>query len=267
MASHDLSCYFRMAVAQARSQMQYRFDFFTQVISAVLSYGGQFVALWWLAERFQHIDGWRIEELLVLYAMMILAWGVCVGTFVHLESFEDFVRDGTFDRALLRPINPLIHVLGSRSPISGLGQFLFAISVFVFAIMRAGVTLTPAKLVYLVLTALGGGMIFGAAMIMVAAIAFWTTRSYDLFWNIVFPARQLVQYPVSIYSRWLQAILMVVVPFAFINYFPAHVILDRVQSLDFPLLAWATPPVGLLALTVAYQFWRWGTRFYTGTGS
>lgn len=267
MLRHNLSCYYRMAMAQARSQMQYRFDFIAQIISAVIAYGGQFVSLWWLTARFQSIDGWRLEELILLYALMVLAWGVCVSAFVHLESFEDFVRDGSFDRSLLRPMNPLLHVLGSRSPIAGLGQFVFAVAAFTFAIIKSGVPLTPLKLIYLVLAGIGGGLIFGAALVWVAAIAFWTTRSYAIFWNLVFPARQLVQYPISVYNRWIQLVLTIAVPFAFINYFPVHVILGKTQQLRFPILAWLTPVVGVAAISVAYQFWRWGTRFYTGTGS
>jgi len=158
-------------------------------------------------------------------------------------------------------------VLGSQSPIAGMGQFVFSILAFIFAVRSAGITLTPAKLVYLLLTAVGGGFILGGAIIVVATIGFWTTRTYTFYWSLIFPARQLINYPVSIYHRALQVVLATAVPFAFVNYFPAHVLLDRTHELTFPILAWATPLVGVLALLGAYGFWTWGTRFYTGTGS
>ncbi|HEY3369088.1 MAG TPA: ABC-2 family transporter protein [Symbiobacteriaceae bacterium] len=267
MLRHNFSCYLRMIRAQARSQMQYRLNFAANLVSMVLTYGGQFVSLYWITQRFQAIDGWRLEEIVLLYALAILAWGVCVSFFFSLHGFEDQVRNGTFDRALLRPMNPLLHVLGSQSPISGLGQFVFSILAFVFAFRAAGVSLTPLKLIYLVLTAMGGGMILGGAMVIVAAAAFWTTRTYAFYWSIIYPSRQLVNYPVSIYNRALQIVLTVGVPFAFINYYPAHVLLDRTNRLAYPVLAWSTPLVGLLAITGAYMFWNWGTRYYTGTGS
>lgn len=267
MLGHSFDCYWRMARAQARSQMQYRFNFIAMIFAMLLTYSGQFVSLWFLTSRFRNIDGWPLAELVLLYALAIVAWGVCIGVFNNLQGFEDQIRSGTFDRALLRPMNPLLHVLGSQSPIAGIGQLLFAILAFIFAFTTSGVGFTPVKGVCLLLTALGGGMILGAAMVAVAAIAFWTTRTYVFYWGLVFPARQLINYPVSIYSRWLQLLLTAVVPFAFVNYYPAHVLLDRTDRLSAPLAAWATPLVGALALTGAYRLWSWGTRFYTGTGS
>ncbi len=267
MLREDFANYWRMAAAQARSQMQYRVNFFAMIISTVLTYGGQFISLFWLMERFEEVQGWRLEEILLLYALAILAWGVCVSFFFSLHAFEEQIRMGLFDRALLRPMNPLLHVLGSQSPIQGVGQFVFSIATFIFAYRATGLALGPAKLIYLVLTAIGGGMILGAALIVVAALAFWTTRTHTFYWSLVFPTRQLINYPVSIYHRALQLVLTVAVPFAFINYYPAHVLLERTEQLTFPLLGWATPVVGVLSLAAAYGFWTLGTRFYASTGS
>lgn len=264
---HNLSCYYRMALAQARVQMQYRANFVAHILSMVLTYGGQFVSLYWLTQRFNTIGGWRLEEIVLLYALAILAWGFAVSFFWSLVGFEDQVRMGTYDRALLRPINPLLTVLGSQSPIRGMGQFVFSIAAFLFAVRMTGLRLTAVKLGYLLLTAVGGGLILGAALIATAALAFWTTRTYTFYWSLVFPARQLINYPISIYHRALQVVLTVLVPFAFINFFPAHVLLDRVAELPMPALAWATPAVGVAAISAAYAFWNLGTRNYTSTGS
>ncbi len=267
MIAHNISSWWRMIGAQARSQMQYRVNFYAMVVSMVLTYGGQFISLFWLTERFKNIAGWQMEELVLLYALAILAWGVCVSFFFSLHGFEDQIRNGTFDRALLRPMNPLFHVLGSQSPIGGMGQFVFSILAFLWAMRATGVGITFGRLVYLVLTAVGGGFILGAAIVVVAALAFWTTRTYTFYWSLVFPARQLINYPVSIYHRALQLVLTVAVPFAFINYFPAHVLLGKTELLAYPILAWATPVVGVLTLLAAYRFWSWGTKYYSGTGS
>ncbi len=267
MIRHNWSSYLRMIMAQARSQMQYRFNFVASIISMVLTYGGQFVSLYWLTQRFQSIDGWMLEEIVLLYALAILAWGVAVSFFFSLHAFEDQIRQGTFDRALLRPINPLITVLGSQSPIAGMGQFVFSIAAFLFAVKAANIHLTATKLFYLIFTAIGGGFILGGAIIAVATLAFWTTRTYTFYWSLVFPARQLINYPVSIYHKALQIALTTVVPFAFINYYPAHVLLEKTDRLSFPLLAWATPVIGVVVLVASYGFWSLGTRFYSSTGS
>jgi ABC-2 type transport system permease protein len=267
MLQHNFTSYWRMAMAMARSQMQYRLNFISMLVATILTYGGQFLSIYWLTLRFRELNGWKLEELVLLYALAILAWGFAVSFFDSLQAFEDQIRNGTFDRALLRPMNPLLHVLGSQSPVNGLGQFVFSIAAFGLAFRATGLAFTPVKLLYVVLTAIGGGMIFGGALIIVAAAAFWTTRTYTFYWGVLIPARQLIHYPVSIYPRAVQAVLTVAVPFAFINYFPAHVLLDRTGELNYPVLGWATPLVGVATISAAYAIWRFGTRFYTGTGS
>ena len=264
---HNLSCFWRMAMAKARSQMQYRVNFIAHLITMVMTYGGQFAALWWLTQRFTTVGGWRFAEIVLLYALAILAWGFALTLFWSLVGFEDHVRMGNFDRALLRPINPLLTVLSNQSPIAGMGQFVFSIAAFLFAVQVAGIRLTAVKLGYLLLTALGGALILGAALLCVATLAFWTTRTYTFYWSLVYPARQLINYPVSIYHRAIQFVLTVLLPFAFINYFPAHVLLDRVRELPMPFLAWATPVMGVVSITAAYGFWKFGTRRYTSTGN
>ena len=60
-----------------------------------------------------------------------------------------------------------------------------------------------------------------------------------------------------------------VLPFAFMNYFPATFLLSKQDTglgLN-PLVGLLTPAVGLAWSLVAYAFWRTGLRHYQGTGS
>lgn len=264
---HALRCYLLLVGAQARAQMQYRFNFFAQVFSMIATYMGQFIALSWLTDRFGSISGWKLEEVILFYALAILAWGFTVSLFFHLVSFEDQIREGLFDRALVRPLNPFVQLLAGQSPIAGTGQLVFSIAAFLWATGRAGVVWTPLKLLYLLGVAVGSALILGAALVTVSALGFFTRRTYTFYWSLVFPARQLVHYPLNIYSQVVQWLLTVGLPFAFINYYPAHVLLDRAADLPWPLLAYLTPLVGVVAFAAAYGLWCLGLRSYVGAGS
>ncbi len=247
--------------------MQYRFNFIVQIISMVITYGGQFLILRWLTLRFPRVAGWDLQGMILLYALAIAAWGVAVSLFFHFHRFEEEVRQGTFDRVLVRPVHPFVTALAGSSPVGGAGQLVFAAGAITWAVGVSGLTVTPLKLLYLVATGLGGGLIFGGALVMCGALAFFTRRSITFYWTLVFPARQLVHYPINIYHQTLQAILTVGVPFAFVNYYPAHALLDQAGRLPLPVLAWATPLVGVLFFYLAYLFWITGLRRYSGAGS
>lgn len=256
-----------LTLALARGRMQYRLNFLAEVLGMLMAYTGQFVALRWLTLRFPAVAGWDFQGIILLYALAILAWGVAVSLFFHFHTFEDQVAQGTFDRVLVRPVHPFVAALAGSSPIAGTGQLLFAVAAIAWAAHAAGLRWTPAKLLYLAGAGLGGGLIFGGALVWCGGMAFYTRRSITFYWTLIFPGRQLIHYPANIYHPALQAFLTAVVPFAFVNFFPAHALLDRAARLPWPLLAWATPLVGAAFFYLCYRFWMSGLRRYAGAGS
>jgi ABC-2 type transport system permease protein len=79
---------------------------------------------------------------------------------------------------------------------------------------------------------------------------------------------EAAQFPLTIYRPWFRAIFTFVIPLAAINYFPAHAILNLRDVLgSTPLIQWLSPLTGVLFLVVCLQFWRFGVKHYTSTGS
>lgn len=211
--------------------------------------------------------GWDIQGLILLYALAILAWGVAASLFFHFHAFEEEVRQGAFDRALVRPVHPFVTALAGSPPIAGTGQLLFAVAAITWAAITSGAHWRPVKLLYLAATALGGGLIFGGALVVCGAMAFYTRRSITFYWTLLYPGRQLVNYPINIYHTALQTFLTMAVPFAFVNFYPAHAILGRFGDLPLPLLSWLTPLVEIGFFYISYLFWYSGLKRYSGAGS
>ena len=70
-------------------------------------------------------------------------------------------------------------------------------------------------------------------------------------------------------SSFLSTGVAFVLPFAFMNYFPATFLLHKTEDglhLN-PAVGLLTPVVGLACATLAYGFWRIGIDRYQGTGS
>ena len=77
------------------------------------------------------------------------------------------------------------------------------------------------------------------------------------------------RYPISIYQRGVRVVLAFMLPFAFMNYFPATFLLHKTEDglhLN-PAVGLLTPVVGVVCLALAYTFWRFGLNRYQGTGS
>lgn len=255
-----------LASAVVRGQMQYRFGMITRAVGLVLVYAGTLVNLYFMADRFGDIHGWNFGGLIFLFGLAVLSWGVVLITFFHFRNLDEYIISGQFDMFLTRPIPPFVHFMAASFPVFSVAQLSFSIALFLWATTLVEIDWTPLKWLYLLATVIGGAMIQGAACIVTGAVAFWTGRSRSIYQAVVRPAREMAFYPIDIYPLAIQAVFIWIFPLAFVNYYPAHVFLDRTGN--FP--AWVpflTPLVGVLCLTLAYRVWMWGLRNYQGTGS
>src|SRR5665647_3924762 len=107
-----------------------------------------------------------------------------------IRDRDDRVRNGTFDRFLVRPLNPLIQVLTRRFSVNTLGDVLTAIGILTFASSIAHLSWTPAHILYAAAAVLGGALIEGALALGISSLSFRFVE--------VWPARYLVDnVPVS----------------------------------------------------------------------
>ena len=84
-----------------------------------------------------------------------------------------------------------------------------------------------------------------------------------LYWNM----RKFAGYPISIFGKVIQTLMIYVMPFAFVNYFPAQYLL-RKEDMAYPsVYMYLTPVVGVVMYMLAYIFWRYSIRFYKSSGN
>lgn len=62
--------------------------------------------------------------------------------------------------------------------------------------------------------------------------------------------------------------MIYIVPFAFVNYFPAQFLPRKEDMQQFPqVYLYLTPVVGLVMYLAAYLFWRFSIRYYKSSGN
>lgn len=79
--------------------------------------------------------------------------------------------------------------------------------------------------------------------------------------------RKFAGYPISIFNKVIQFFMVYVMPFAFVNYFPAAYLLGK-GDVNYPYwYMFITPAVGVAMYLLAYLFWRVSIRFYKSSGN
>lgn len=259
--------YLNMVSASIRAQMQYRYAFVMNIVGWMMSYTGTAVTMWVMLYRFQALNGWNFWELIFLFALAVLSWSVSILFFFHFRTLDTYIVNGTFDRFLVRPLHPFFHFMTIKFDIGAFGQLLF--SVIAVALALAHLQLHWHVLGWLTFfgALLGGALIQGGIVILISALAFWTTRSERFYWTVMFPAKNLINYPLSIYPRLVQWFLAFVLPFAFVNYFPALFLLGKADPAYPRFLGLLSPAVGVLFFWLCYRVWMLGIDRYKSTGS
>jgi ABC-2 type transport system permease protein len=259
--------YFRLVSAGIRAQLQYRFAFVMRIIGLITSYIGTAATMWVMLYQFDALGGWGYYEMLFLFALAVLSWGFSIIFFFHFKGLDTYIVNGTFDRLLVRPIHPFFHFMTMKFDIGAFGQFIFSIVVFLWVSMAIDIQWSVAKVLFLLATIIGGVLIQGGMLVIISALAFWTTKSEQFYWVAMFPARNLTNYPLVIYPKIVQMITAFIVPFGFVNYFPSTVILEK-ETPYFPdFIGYLSPLVGVVFFLLAYWFWMAGLNRYKSAGS
>src|SRR5262245_32519603 len=268
MKRDSLRLYLRYLDISLRSQMQYRASFAFQAFGHFLITGLEFVAIAAVFQRFGQINGWTLEQMGLFYGNISVAFAIAEAVPRGFDVFPNLIKNGEFDRILLRPRSEAFQILGQGFQLMRVGRFTQGLVVLIWAAQRLEVNWVTANIALLLFAILGGACLFSGLFVLQAALCFWTTESLEIVNCTTYGGVEAAQFPITVYRPWFRAIFTFVIPLATINYFPAHAILGLPEALGSTrLLQWISPLAGVMFLFVSLRVWRIGVRHYTSTGS
>lgn len=267
---HSLKIYLRLIEFQIRSQLQYRLSFWLDFFSTAFLNSFMFISLVLVLQRFGQIQGWSIAELAYLFGTAELSFALMDLLFSGFDPdfFAQYTRQGKFDQILIRPLNPTLQIMGSRFVLRRLGRAFEGGLILLISILILNIQWTPIKVILVPLVWFGQVFSMGALFMMGSTITFWTKERIEAVNILTYGGTELMSYPMTIYPGWMQRFFTYIIPFIFLNYYPALYILDKPDPLGFPSAApFFAPLVGLGMFTASLLFWKFGIDHYQSTGS
>ena len=265
---HALRLYGRYAAVSLRGQMEYRASFLMQSAGQMLVTGIEFLGIWALFSRFGHIRGWTLAEVAFLYGLISITWSLTDAVSRGFDVFGTTIKNGDFDRLLLRPRSTIVQLFGYELTLKRIGRLIQGVVVLAFAVAALDIDWSAGRAVLLLAAIAGGVCVFIGLMILDATSAFWTTESLEVWNAFTYGGVTMSQYPLEIYRPWFRRFFIFVIPLGCINYLPAVAILGRPDPLGTPpLLQWLAPLAGPAFLLVCLRIWTYGVRRYQSTGS
>jgi ABC-2 type transport system permease protein len=267
---HGIKLYMRFIGVYLKTKIEY--DHIFVVMDLVLNSIWPIVnmaLLWLMLERFGSIGGWNFDQLLFLYNLSYLSFLLC-GMIIWnpTRELQELVRTGGFDSYLTRPLNPLVHLIMRQFSLGHLFGLFLGIGMLVYSVNRLDLPFGPWSILSLISIVIGGGLIYSAFMLACGSLSFWFIKTESIYGLIVYDLRGIINYPLSVYNKFVKVLLLFVIPYGFVNYVPAKGILFPGDS------PWAsalqigmTPIIGLSLFAAAFLFFKAGMRRYQSTGS
>jgi ABC-2 type transport system permease protein len=257
MSASTLSIYGALMRAGLRSQLEYRFNFVLWIVTGIVYQTTGFVFIWVVLTRFQAIAGWSLGEVTFLYGLRLLGHALNLLLFGYFQMIEMHVREGHFDRFLVRPLPPLLQVIVWRFPVAAFGDLLGGLILFAVASRVVEIDWSPLAVAFVGLAVLGAALIEAGLKLLVASLSFrfLSTRSLVVVVDDIFS--NFGNYPLKVFGGMVQFLLTFGIPVAFIAYLPATVLLERTDELAIsPVFAYLAPLAGVAVFALAYLLWK-----------
>lgn len=248
----------------AMNEMQYRSNFFLQLLQSLLTLGAGLVALAVVFARTDELSGWTKPQLLAVMGVFTMVGGI-VNTFVqpNMQRLVEDVQRGTLDYALTKPADAQTLVSVRQVDIWQGVDIVAGVIVLVVALVQLDDGANPLARIagFVVLTAAGAWSIY-CFWLMLGASSFWLTRvgeMQELFQGLY----RSGQYPVTVYPAWMRYGLTFVVPIGLAVTVPSEAVTNRLSVGSVITAAAVAIGLGVLSRVV----FRRGLRRYSGASA
>lgn len=197
--------------------MEYRVIFLLQIAGIIVNNATYF--LFWILffNYFDKIQGWSLNDLFMLFAVISTNFGIAVYFFGNIMSLATVITNGRLDYYLSLPRYALLHVLASHSVSSGIGDIIYGLICFVLAGQYS-----PDAIGRFIIAVVLSTCVFLGFLILIQSLVFWTGNASYLANQISNALITFSSYPISIFQGASKLFLFTVIPAAFIGSVPTE---------------------------------------------
>ena len=106
-----------------------------------------------------------------------------------------------------------------------------------------------------------GAFIVGAINTIFSISSFWTYRSNEIIWSF-YRMYTFTEYPITIYNKFIRILITVILPFAFVAYYPTMNYLGMDKY-----MIYLSPIIMIILWIIAVKVWNWALNKYRSTGN
>lgn len=249
----------------SKSAFQYKGNMAMVSFSSVLISISEIFAIFLLFQRFESVGYWGFYETSLMFGIITTVFSFTECFARGFDEFANLIKHGDLDRLMVRPVNLVYQIFGSKIEFSKLARVILGIVVSIIAIINLSITWTFSKIVVLILTYICGCLVILGVMMIGAGISVFSVENLEFINIITNGAKEVSYYPINIYNKWLSRAFTFIIPVACFNYLPLSYIMGYGIL---PQIVYALSPLmGALFIIPCLIFFLWALKKYQSTGT
>lgn len=155
-----MKLYVKSLSMHLKSMLEYKASFIIAFLSQIIVFFSYYFIILALFDKFDNIKGFTLYEVLLCFSIIQFGYAFCETFARGIDKFDRLIITGDFDRLLLRPKNIIVQVLSSDADFIKISRLIQALIVMIIALVNLDVTITPLKIVTLILMMISAVVIF-----------------------------------------------------------------------------------------------------------
>ena len=258
-----MSLYFKFMKIHFKSELQYKLSFALSFISQFIVFFGYYFTIICLFDKFSNIKGFTLYDVLLTFGIIQFGFSFCETFFRGIDTFDDLIVNGTFDRLLLRPQNILLQVFVNEVSFVKASRLIQSIIILVIAIINLEVVWTIDKIFTLIFMLIASVFVFLSIFILAASYCFFTVKGLEVRNVFTDGGKHMAQYPIGIFKKGFVFVFTYIIPYGFVNYYPLLYLLDKQTNKLFIF----SPLITILYLIPSIIIFYKGIKRYSSVGS
>lgn len=246
------------------AELEYRSNFALACVTGVMTLAGSVFTLSILFQHNYQMGNWTWPQALIVMGVYTILDGF-QQTFLapNRTRIGEFVREGTLDFVLIKPIDSQFWLTFNKLSIWGLPNMVLGLAMVLYAGRRVLPALGPLDYIIGVVPLLLGIVVLYSLGFFLSTLTIWFIKLN----NITFAMAALLEagrYPIPAYPFVWRAAFTFVIPVAFMTTVPAKTLLGMPDHVPWLVAAFVVAGVMLL---ISRWFWRFALRSYTSASS
>ena len=257
--------YHKYVKMHSKSAFQFKANMAMISFSSVLISLGELFSIFLLFKRFESVGYWGFYESLLMFGIITTVFSFTECFARGFDEFSNLIKHGDLDRLMVRPVNIVYQIFGSKIEFSKLGRVILGIIVSIIAIVNLSISWTIAKVAVLIFTYICGCFVILGVMMIGAGISVFSVENLEFINIITNGAKEISYYPINIYNKILSRIFTFIIPVASFNYLPLSYIMGYG---NLPTILYALSPlIGILFMIPCITFFLWSLKRYQSSGT